>query len=419
MKFKKINYLYKGKKNFYILLGSIFFLLSNFFIDFSTYAAADYIYKVPPKKPGILFNMHIGKTGGSTLNMIITSHFEESSLCNCLAYFLKYYPYMAIRKINEHFYFNLPEEKKKNFKYAGGHVGLEVLNYIPKEKNAKAIALVREPKSLILSSYWYYLKNHGQKNVLFKTIDISTLEESLIDFINIVNYNNSSIRWFSRNNKIYDNNVPITEEIFQEIKNNIKDDFLFVGLSNKFDESIIALRRIMEWNFDEKLFYKRQNETEFKMPESSYSDSVLDAVSERFAYEQKLYNWLEKRFDSLTKVLGKDFKEEVRIYKRLNYLYSRPEFKHEFKRQLKLVQSKYPWAKQNFELEINQPPFGIKEILYYMAINKIKMCNSIINFLLCKPKKEVNVFTICKNTIKKLLPSGYSKEKIRKIFFSR
>lgn len=340
-----------------IILLIIAVSLSLFYVDrsliFSTLklkyfsdSDSDYAYTTLPKKPRILVNIHIGKTGGSTMNPILVKHFSnnENIIINCIKQNpIEYYPYMSLRKLKKDFYTALPPQVKPNI-LTGGHVGLEVLNYIPEKEGAKAFSIVREPKSLMLSYYWYVLPMHRSKE--HRNLYIQDMDNKLIDFIiRDANYNNSSMRWFSRDNKLYDNKVPITEAIFQEIKNNIKKDFLLVGLTHRFEETLIAFRRLMGWDFDEKLFYKKQNETEFKMPESSYPDSILDSVSERFIFEKRLYNWLEKRFNSLIKLLGPDFDEEVRVFKRLNYLYQTesPAFAH----QLRTVQKNYSWAKPN------------------------------------------------------------------------
>jgi hypothetical protein len=107
---------------------------------------------------------------------------------------------------------------------------------------------------------------------------------------------------------------------------------------------VIALRRLMGWPFDKSLFYKVKNKAEFKMPEDSYPASILKNVKARFSFDQQLYSWLEQRFNSLTRLLGEDFDEEVRIFKRLEYLYQAD---HPiFEAQLRKVQETYTWAKQ-------------------------------------------------------------------------
>jgi len=115
-----------------------------------------------------------------------------------------------------------------------------------------------------------------------------------------------------------------------------------VGLSHRFDETVIALRRIMHWKFDEKLFYKKRNETKFKMPEHVYFQTTREKIEPNLEFDRRLFAWLEKRFDSLVKLLGDDFEEEVKMYQRLNYLYQQDD--PNFKGNLKKVQSKYKWA---------------------------------------------------------------------------
>lgn len=329
------------QKSFLLGVVSSLFVIFWAYADISTGERdGDYRYKKLPEKPTVLVNLHVGKTGGSTMNEIFERHYrkEIGESINCVLQPQQYYPLMSIRKPRKNFYTRLSLLGKAQACLTGGHIGLEVLNFFPKDTNVKAFAIVREPKSLLLSHFWYALQG-GQK----LNIDVVALDQSLIDFIvTSAQYNNDNVRWFSRNNKLYDTKVPITEEDFQEVKANIERDFLFVGLSHKFDETLIALRRLMGWKFDENLFYKTKNKTAFKMPEESYPDSILDQVKERFAFDKRLYAWLEKRFDSLTKLLGADFEEEVRVFKRLNYLYQAGS--PLFKAQLQQVQQSYPWA---------------------------------------------------------------------------
>lgn len=307
--------------------------------------AAGDAYTSLPKKPDILVNIHVGKTGGSTMNEILAKHYsdltEESVNCADLS---KGYPLESIRKLQEDFFTRLSPEQKSRMKLTGGHIGTEVLNFFPKGTNVKAFAIVRNPKGLILSHFWYAWRNLDDKQK--GALNLPELDKALVDFIiQSAQYNNDTVRWFSRNNKFYDNKVPLTEEEFEAIKTTIENDFLFVGLSHRFDETLIALRRLMGWRFDEDLFYKIKNKTEFKLPEDSYPDTILSAVKDRFSFEKRLYSWLEQRFDSLTKLLGDDFEEEVRVFKRLNYLYQTGN--PIFEAQLQKVQQSYSWAIQS------------------------------------------------------------------------
>jgi len=174
-----------------LLLICFFFSYSNAFsrkpIENIIAVDSDFKIEKPPKTPDIIVNMHIGKTGGSTMNKIITNHYTSphERIIHCILEPEKFYPYQAIRKLDENFFYRINESRKKFVKYTGGHIGAEVLNCFGNTSNVKLFAIIREPFSLLISSFWY-AKQREPSNIGTTCM----LDEELIQYVQQVNYRN-------------------------------------------------------------------------------------------------------------------------------------------------------------------------------------------------------------------------------------
>jgi hypothetical protein len=105
------------------------------------------------------------------------------------------------------------------------------------------------------------------------------------------------------------------DEALEVVKANFKRDFAVIGLTERFDETLLLLRRAFGWN---DLFYTRQNITRQRPRINELSADTLAAIVDVNQVDIKLYQYVKKLFDEEVREQGPFFKFEVQAFKLLN-----------------------------------------------------------------------------------------------------
>ena len=104
-------------------------------------------------------------------------------------------------------------------------------------------------------------------------------------------------------------------------KENVEKFFSSVGFVEKFDESMILLKRTLGWNFLP--VYTKHNVTKNRPKKSDLHQRTLDIIGELYWADFKLYEFLLKIFDDKIGSEGDSFQREVEKLKMLNYASTR------------------------------------------------------------------------------------------------
>src|SRR5262249_51446623 len=71
------------------------------------------------------------------------------------------------------------------------------------------------------------------------------------------------------------------------------EDFALVGLTERFDESVLQCARVLGWR---NVFYAKQNENNRRPPGEAIPGVVRELIRERSARDVELYEWVADRF---------------------------------------------------------------------------------------------------------------------------
>jgi hypothetical protein len=116
----------------------------------------------------------------------------------------------------------------------------------------------------------------------------------------------------------------------------MENNLAVVGLTERFDESLIMIRRVLGWSTP---FYYKHNEST-RPPKDSFSADTLAQLSQYNQYDLRLYEIGKKVFERQLSQQSTDFTLELRAFKVLNLLYSTPFYAaRTFKRQVLFQQS--------------------------------------------------------------------------------
>lgn len=244
--------------------------------------------------------VHIPKTGGQTLHKIIMRKFTPQEIY----YFEHFFNYK--KYIDE---FINTSKKDNKFKYIKGHVGFGLHNKL--DRNFTYVTILRNPVKRTISHYNYIL-NHLRNTNKYKKIKNKTIYEYVSDY----NLNNIQTRFLASND-----GFPIMKEDKEYIgikelkraKNNLKENFDFVGILEKFNKGLLLLKEVLNLK---DIQYVKWNKTKNKTQKKSVSRSINQFIKEKNQIDFKLYGFACKLFEERIKEDIDNFEDK---YKKLKH----------------------------------------------------------------------------------------------------
>jgi len=232
------------------------------------------------EKPTVIF-LHIGKTAGTTLRRVLRRNFPQGDVMivkargrprtETLADFAK-----------------LPEAERARPRLIMGHTVFGLHELVPRPSTY--VSMVRKPKSLVLSQYTFVQRTEGHRH----HEEVVRRGMSLEDYIEsglALEMDNSQTRAIAG-----DLDTPYgacTDEMLERAKRNVEGHFAVVGMTERFDESLVLMQQAFGWR---KISYVRANVAPGKRPEPS--ERALQLIEEHNRLDIELYRWVGERFDA-------------------------------------------------------------------------------------------------------------------------
>lgn len=182
----------------------------------------------------VIIFQHIPKTAGTTLRYIIQYQFAPGAICELYGDAGSHSE--RVNKLK-----NLTKTERKKIEIINTHLGFGIHEYLSQPYTY--ITFLRDPVDRVISMYYYYQKT---KNPLFQHLSLKEFVESYPAVQNGMTKNFSGVtlkrQLLPEEAK---DKVPFTAENLELAKHNLQTQFKFVGISERFDESLILLQRIL------------------------------------------------------------------------------------------------------------------------------------------------------------------------------
>ncbi len=209
-------------------------------------------------------------------------------------------------KLNTTDFLHLSEEERSEIVLLKGHMKFGLHNYMPGD--VEYITFLRKPLHRIVSYYYYVLRTPAHK--LYQHLNDTNM--TLHDFVTKIrekDLHNGQIRMISG---IDDKEGLMLEKAFENIHNH----FSFVGITERFNESLVLLSKRYGWSSP---YYRKLNTTT-KQP-NVYDHKTVQAIEYLNNGDNILYDTMN---ESLNKMLGNDLSHHIKFFKLvvLNMLYS-------------------------------------------------------------------------------------------------
>ena len=256
--------------------------------------------------------IHIPKTGGTTLKNIFKQHYSNSMKVISPDFTMKDLLSSNESKLNS--IYNL---------YGVLPYGLD--NIFPHKMHY--LSMLRHPVKRLFSLYRYfcYDKAEGFHKIIPKKEQnsITSFVENIDKYTNI-HGNNAQTRLLAggkiADNLCYDPHVNTYDlnTLFEKAKYNIQNQFLFIGTTELFDESIILMKKYLEWRTP--IFYLKRNITQKR--KTNLSKEVINLIKEKNQYDMQLYDIVNQNLINEINETSQTIKKEKRKLKFNNSIYT-------------------------------------------------------------------------------------------------
>lgn len=258
--------------------------------------------------------LHVPKAAGSTLNKILERQYEKKSI-----FFIENGSH--IKEFIAEFK-RLPEARKREIKVFQGHIKFGLHERLPQPSTY--ITIIREPVERIISHYYYVLRT--PRHYLYD--EVTSKNMSLKDYVCsriTTELDNAQTRILSGVESV--GFGECSTENLESAKKNLQEHFSVVGLTERFDETLLLLKRALKWKNP---FYIKQNVTKNRLLKEDISKDTLNIIEKYNELDIELYRYVEEMFNEainksayLTEIELKQFKLLNQIYSKTYPLYSR------------------------------------------------------------------------------------------------
>jgi len=249
-----------------------------------------------------LIFLHIPKTAGSTLHTLLNGNFPARRVRNVFAATHDEPEVLALAALDP--------AAREQIRLLKGHMPFGLHRYLP--QRARYMTVLREPVARVISQYFYVRRNvqnphHAQ--VISANMSLGEFVSSGIS----PGMNDGHVRWLTDQIRT----VPFgrtTAAALDEARANISEHFALVGMTERFDETILLLRNLLGWKHEPT--YERENVARTKHKDVAISTADIDTVREFNQLDIQLYNECVAEFDR--RVEREGVKQELAGFRQLN-----------------------------------------------------------------------------------------------------
>lgn len=244
--------------------------------------------------------LHVPKTAGSTFHLILGARFDGRETRNLFG--ARYSDPEVVDFIA------LPEAMRRKIRLLKGHMPYGLHEYLPQP--SKYITVLRDPVERVVSQYFYIKKN--KHNPLHDKLMSSGL--GIGDFIKSgmsVGLNNGQTRFLSGD---FDQ-MPFgsnDEALLARVLESLESKFLWIGLTERFDESLLILARLLGWK--RKPFYIRENVSKIRKRSDELDSDDIAVIKEYNRLDIALYEYANRRLQAEIDKIP-DFSEQLAQYR--------------------------------------------------------------------------------------------------------
>lgn len=269
----------------------------------------------------ILIFQHLAKTGGTTLGDIFLRNIPVEEML----------PIVSAAPVSSLGTWAFEDAERAvlaadsvhlaRIRFVGGHVGFGIHTLLPRP--ARYVTLVRDPVERLISAFYYSVPDGrlpGGETVTFADYVRRTRHYDL-------GLNNGQVRVLSGLSDL-DPPPPATTETarlptdadFDHVTRNMREHFVLVGVTERFDEFLVILCRMVGWHLASAV-YRLRNVTLGRPLRGAFPAPVIAELERQNTFDRRLHEFAQGRLDEeIVQYGAEDFLRDLERFRRLNDL---------------------------------------------------------------------------------------------------
>jgi Galactose-3-O-sulfotransferase len=167
--------------------------------------------------------------------------------------------------------------------------------------------VLRDPVARVISLGAHDLRWSGEKEV--PNIDLGELERHLLES-DAPELDNGQTRRLAGINPPFG---QCTTAMLERAKHNLSEHFSVVGLTERFDETIVLFSRVLGWELEH--YNPSRQVNPHRLSSSDLSAGVIDAVGERNSLDVELHAFAAELFEAQVERQGSTFQDALAAFK--------------------------------------------------------------------------------------------------------
>lgn len=247
--------------------------------------------------------LHIPKTAGVTMESIIQRQYYPQSITA--------FPASAPERAKQYNEFKkLSESAKRRNKLIRGHICFGLHEFLPQQSTY--ITFLRDPVERVISLFYFIRRVPGHPYYSSIVSSNMSLEEFVCSGMG-KQIDNVQTRVLTDSWNVEFGKC--SHKMLESAKSNIDNYFAVVGLTGRFDESLILLKQKFGWK---NIFYQRKNVTKNRPLQEDIADKTLEEIKKYNELDIELYRYAEGLLEESIKQQGDAFLNELNRFKLLN-----------------------------------------------------------------------------------------------------
>ena len=256
----------------------------------------------------VLVFIHIPKTGGLTMERLISRQYPPKSTI--------WMSYQRPEQVSA--FTDLDAAERAKMRCVMGHIPFGFHRHIPRQ--AVHATLLREPVARFISEY-RYMQRHPREGAWRPPQEAMESIEAYLDYrvaTNAMNVQTSIVSGYFPEVGALPPFDPLPADALDVAKRNLKEHFVVVGVTERFDEALLLLKKRMHWQ--KSISYARRNIAPKKSSVAGISDGTIERIRAGTRIDAELVQYAEELLSQAVSGEGESFRQELAKLKRRNHM---------------------------------------------------------------------------------------------------